>query len=105
MADSTHDNKLYDNKLYEENKMPISYLKKEERNKIPGVSLGALRDNKAFTDDSYEPYNFDGGKKKRLVRKPLDKCTILELKERAARRRINIKGLKTKAEILAKMRK
>ena len=37
--------------------------------------------------------------------KQLDKCTILELKERAAHRHINIKGLKTKAEILAKMRR
>lgn len=57
------------------------------------------------TNPLYNNYDGGGGKKKRLVRKPLDKCTILELKERAARRRINIKGLKTKAEILAKMRK
>jgi hypothetical protein len=57
------------------------------------------------TNPLYNNYDGEGGKKKRLVGKPLDKCTILELKERAARRRINIKGLKTKAEILAKMRK
>jgi hypothetical protein len=61
--------------------------------------------NNPLYDDGDGDGDVEGGKKKRLVRKPLDKCTILELKERAARRRINIKGLKTKAEILAKMRK
>ena len=49
----------------------------------------------------YNVNNITGGK---LVRKLLDKCTVSELKERAARRKINIIGLK-KAEIIAKLRK
>jgi len=48
----------------------------------------------------YTPPEQQGGKKK----KSYDKCTLTELKEKAAKRKISVKGL-NKSEIIAKLRK
>jgi hypothetical protein len=53
--------------------------------------------------DRLQPPRQQGGKPS-LVRKSLDKCTVEELKAKAAKREIKVTGLK-KAEIIAKLRK
>uniref|UniRef100_A0A6C0KSK9 SAP domain-containing protein n=1 Tax=viral metagenome TaxID=1070528 RepID=A0A6C0KSK9_9ZZZZ len=48
------------------------------------------------------PIGTDGGAKRKHI--PLDKCTVAELKAKAAKRGLKVTGLK-KAEIIAKLRR
>lgn len=54
---------------------------------------------------TYNDDDYNGGKnKKKSSRKTLEDYSVTELKEKAAKRKINVSGLK-KAEIIAKLRK
>jgi hypothetical protein len=66
----------------------VEKLQKETREKLARLQL---------------PHEGGSGKPS-LVRKSLDKCTVEELKARAAKRGINVSGL-NKAEIVTKLRK
>lgn len=72
------------------------------RNSEPHVYASYMYDpRKSQQDDQTRAAQAQGGKR---TYKRLDACTVEELKQRAKKRGINVKGLK-KAEILAKLRK
>jgi len=76
----------------------------EQQNEQPNEQQNEQQNEQPNEQPNEEQNGKQGGKKNSLSRKPLDKCTVAELKEKAKKRGVKITGLK-KDEILAKLRK